>query len=75
MADWGSVHHHARYMVAAEKTPRRRMCGCGCRKRVTHRGMCNGVCLTEGCELQVRRWVKDWENAYGMPDRAARRGN
>lgn len=37
----------------------RRLCNCGCRRRATHRGMANGVCLTMGCELSMRRWVKE----------------
>lgn len=41
----------------------RRRCGCGCGRRATHRGMANGVCLTMGCELSMRRWVKEASRA------------
>ena len=62
MAGWGeigSAQRHIRYMEKLEKRRgRRRKCHCGCDRPITHRGMANGVCLTTGCELQVRRWVK-----------------
>lgn len=51
---WGSSAHHARY---AEEHKSRRKCYCGCGRRQTHLGMCNGVGLICGCELSVRRWV------------------
>lgn len=38
---------------------RRSHCYCGCKGRVTHLGMANGISLTEGCEMYVARWVKD----------------
>lgn len=51
----GSVTH-ARY---AEPHPSRRKCHCGCNGRQTHIGIANGVGLYWGCELSVRRWVRD----------------
>lgn len=66
--EWGSVHHHARSM---EPIKSRRRCHCGCRTRVTHMGTCNGIGMTEGCELYIRRWVKDWQNAYSAAARRA----
>src|SRR4051794_9753639 len=60
-AGWGqhgSMTEHVRYAEPVDARSRRR-CHCGCRKRATHRGMANGVCLTMGCELFVRGWVKD----------------
>lgn len=45
----------------------RRTCPCGCRKRSTYLGMANGVALTSGCEMYVRRWVRD-----GLPARSSR---
>lgn len=63
MMQCGSAIHHQRYMEPVEKTRNRRMCPCGCRRKVTHRGMANGVCLMSGCELFVRRWVKDHTSA------------
>lgn len=37
----------------------RRRCHCGCKKRATHLGRGDGVGLTTGCELSIRRWVRD----------------
>lgn len=37
----------------------RRRCNCGCGTRATHTGLGNGVALMIGCELSVRRWVRD----------------
>lgn len=37
----------------------RRRCGCGCGGKNSHAGMANGVCLTSGCELSMRRWARD----------------
>jgi hypothetical protein len=57
---WASAVEHERYSDPIDKSDRRRrMCPCGCRKRSTHRGKANGVTLMSGCELLVRRWVKD----------------
>jgi Lon protease-like protein len=48
----------SRSMVAAPSTSRRR-CGCGCSGRATHTGLGDGVALMGGCEMRVRRWVRD----------------
>ena len=56
----GSCTGHVRYAMPAPPRSRRR-CYCGCKRRATHRGMANGVCLTMVCELAVRRWVKTGE--------------
>jgi len=39
--------------------PHRRKCFCGCGGKITHMGANNGVGLYWGCELSVRRWVRD----------------
>ncbi len=57
---WGvvaSAATHRRYAVQAPD--RRRKCSCGCGGRLTHYGHANGLALTGGCELRVRRWVKE----------------
>ena len=54
--EWGSSTEHQRY---AEPFVSRRRCHCGCKGRVTHNGMTNGVTLMSGCELSVRRWIRD----------------
>jgi len=51
-----------REMIAVMPRSRRR-CHCGCGKRATHIGLANSMAMTRGCELYVRRWVKDPANA------------
>jgi len=53
--EWGSAVDHVRYM---EANTSKRMCRCGCRKRANWSGRANGITLTMGCELTIRRWVK-----------------
>lgn len=59
---WGKIGGMAgqlRYMELRPKRPGRKpKCHCGCDTPKTHIGMTNGVALTGGCELYVRRWVK-----------------
>jgi hypothetical protein len=48
------------YEAAAVKaTKRRRRCTCGCKALATHVGGNNAIALMSGCELSVRRWVRD----------------
>lgn len=54
---WGSSAEHIKYVEAVDPKSRRR-CHCGCKRRATHRGMANGVCLTMGCEMHMHRWTK-----------------
>jgi len=61
--DWGrtgSASDHIRYMEPMNSL---RKCPCGCGGRATHLGMANGVGLISGCELRVRRWVKEANHA------------
>lgn len=58
----GSTEIHRRYMQPVCARSRRR-CHCGCNRRATHIGVCNGVAMTQGCELYVRRWVRDGTKA------------
>jgi hypothetical protein len=60
-AGWGqigSADAHIRY-IEAMPARKRKKCRCGCERRATHLGMANGVCLVSGCEMRIRRWVKD----------------
>jgi len=43
-------------------------CRCGCKRRATHIGLADGFGMMSGCELTVRRWVRDG-------DRASLKGN
>lgn len=53
---YASANDHKRALV---KVTSRRRCRCGCKGRETHHGRANGVTLMGGCELYVRRWVRD----------------
>jgi hypothetical protein len=66
----GSAIDHKRYMEPVISTSRRR-CSCGCKNRATHLGMANGVALTSGCELYVRRWVRDGIKARSVGPKQA----
>lgn len=57
----GSVVGHANGDRSMVRVPRmRRRCPCGCGHTSTHSGRgTNGVALMWGCELHVRRWVRD----------------
>lgn len=37
----------------------RRRCSCGCGGKCSHAGMANGLAMTSGCELSMRRWARD----------------
>lgn len=54
----GSSERHVRYALP-QLPKKRRKCSCGCGQRAIHRGLANGMCLTDGCELRIRRWVRD----------------
>ncbi|KAB0509657.1 hypothetical protein F7R06_01150 [Pseudomonas moorei] len=64
-AGWGQVgsEDHVRYMEPMSSTSRRR-CSCGCKRRATHLGMTKGVGLCSGCEMKIRRWVKDGDKRH-----------
>lgn len=54
---WADSEIHKREIV--KLNPRRRKrCPCGCGTRATHGGTANGIGMMYGCELFVRRWVK-----------------
>jgi hypothetical protein len=56
-ANWGSADQHRRYVRPIAPRSRSR-CGCGCGKRSTHVGCANGLAMTSGCELSMRRWAR-----------------
>lgn len=55
---WGSASEHHRYFEPVDPKSRRR-CHCGCKRRATHRGMANGVCLMTGCEWSAAKWARN----------------
>jgi len=56
---WGSATEHQRHMWRITGRGGRCRCDCGCGGRATHSGGANGLALMGGCELSVRRWVRD----------------
>lgn len=57
------VHYNSRLrehrdMVRAKPGSRKR-CDCGCKSRATHIGRGQGAAMVIGCELMIRRWVRD----------------
>jgi hypothetical protein len=59
---WGSAQHHELY-VQVNKAMSRRKCHCGCGGRKTHGAFANGIILSGGCELSMRRWAKEMNAA------------
>lgn len=56
---WASVYHHKRTIEPVESRSRAR-CWCGCKRRGTHVGKANGMCMTAPmCEMQARRWLRN----------------
>lgn len=57
----GGIVGHANGERSMVRVPRmRRRCPCGCGQTATHSGLgTNGIALMSGCELRVRRWVRD----------------
>ncbi len=49
---------HLRTFKESKPTSRKR-CSCGCGNRKTHIGFANDVAMMGGCEISVRRWVKN----------------
>jgi hypothetical protein len=66
-AGWGelaSAERNVRYCDPIADRRRARKCGCGCGKRAAHTGKANGIALMSGCELYVRRWVRNPSDTY-----------
>lgn len=60
---WGRIGSSERHVRYAEEKPKKpggqRKCHCGCGGRATHVGKANGMALASGCELTIKRWVRD----------------
>ncbi len=57
-AIYADARTHKRTMKKAASTSRKR-CSCGCGRRATHIGLANNLGMLGGCELTIRRWVRD----------------
>lgn len=73
---WGSYASatgQIRYAALLPAPYNRVRCDCGCGGRETHSGMANGLALCSGCELRIRRWVRDgydtWDTGFVCPDK------
>lgn len=53
-----SKNRSDRGMIKVQASSRRR-CDCGCKGIATHIGTGNGAGMIVGCELSIRRWVRD----------------
>ncbi len=54
-----------RDLIKVKSTSRRR-CNCGCNSRATHIGTGQGAGMMGGCEMYVRRWVRDGHAALDI---------
>lgn len=62
IVEWGkhgSIAEHVGYVEPQDARGGHYLkCLCGCNGRAKHRAMFNGVCMAEGCELSMHRFVK-----------------
>lgn len=68
---WGSVDMFRTMKPLPRGYGKNRKCSCGCGRKITHTGFGGSVALMNGCELYVRRWVRDGAQARrltGSPD-------
>lgn len=55
----GSIFEHVGYVdPQTARGGHYLKCRCGCEGRAKYRAMFNGVCMSEGCELSMHRFVK-----------------
>ena len=64
---YSSRSKYDRSMVKREN--KRSKCYCGCNGRATHNGLGQGAAMMNGCELSVRRWVRDGAAASSVKDK------
>lgn len=61
-AEWGRRASTKEHVGYAERQDARGghylKCRCGCGQRAKFRAMFNGICMYEGCEMSVRRFIK-----------------
>jgi hypothetical protein len=65
--EWGeraSVFEHVVYVEPQDARGRYYLkCRCGCEGKAEYRAMANGICMSEGCELSMRRFAAATRNA------------
>jgi hypothetical protein len=61
-SEWGqraSTQEHVGYAERqTARGPNYVKCSCGCKQKAKYRAMFNGICMYEGCELSVHRFIK-----------------
>lgn len=61
-AEWGtraSIAEHVGYVEPQDARGGHYLkCHCGCQQKAKFRAMFNGICMMEGSELAVRRFIK-----------------
>ena len=59
---WGqeaSIRTHAGYVEPQDARRGHYLkCRCGCNGRAKFRAMFNGICMAEGCEISLHRWIR-----------------
>lgn len=61
-AEWGSrasITEHVGYVEPQTARRHFRKCYCGCGAKAKYRAMFNGICMGEGCEMSMHRFVRD----------------
>lgn len=60
--EWGeraSVYEHIGYVEPQRSRGGHYLkCRCGCERKAKYRAMFNGICMAEGCEFSVHRFVR-----------------
>lgn len=72
-AEWGqraSAFEHAMYVEPVQS--RRRCRHDGCRKRITHNAMANGIALSSGCEFHAHQHAKEANDARSASSKKER---
>jgi len=65
---WGSVEQARTMKPLPRGYGKNRKCPCGCKQKITHTGFGGHVALTNGCELYIRRWVRDGSQVRRSPE-------
>ncbi len=60
--EWGaraSIAEHVGYVEKqTSRGPNYCKCHCGCGQKAKYRAMFNGICMSEGCEMSMHRFVR-----------------
>lgn len=63
ISEWGeraSIREHVGYVEPqTARGPNYCKCRCGCGRKAKYRAMFNGICMGEGCEISMHRFVRE----------------